>query len=337
MGVSGRRDIGRAVQACPGGVRDGAMIRPFLLVLILIGVTPDIVSSQTLITSAANVRLRSAPDTGSAILTMLPLGTELELAESIRRGGWIPVRTPGGDEGWIDETLTVAVSDSTYPQVIRDLISARLNREGDGFVARAELVAFIEIALDRDWSVDDRAWLELQRLHALAATLATIPFNRDRWDDRLTSWIAARAAEIHYNEPGGHWLMNRDVILERHDMYRSTAAADDIAWFAVQNGLSGECEGFLVCYVRWSDRLEGEYLRRQPAGEYVEEAAARVRQVSEYYRSILDDVPDVFDAQSECAALHSAVASLEAAVVGSTAPERVAIASELRDMLRLCP
>jgi hypothetical protein len=312
------------------------MIRPFLLVLIVSGVTPDIASSQTLITAAANVRLRSAPDTGSAILTMLPLGTELALAQSIRRGDWIPVRTPGGDEGWIDETLTVPVTDSTYPQVIRDLISARLNREGDGFVATAELVAFIENALGRDWSLDDRAWLELQRLQALAATLGTIPFYRVRWDDRLTSWVAARDAEIHYNEPGGHWLMNRDVILDRHDMYRATPAGDEIAWFAVRNGLSGECEGFLVCYVEWSDKLEGEYLRRQPAGEYVEEAAARVRQVSEYYRSI-SDVPDVFDAQRECAALNTAVASLEAAVLGSTASERVLIASELRDMLRLCP
>jgi hypothetical protein len=312
------------------------MIRLFLLVLIVSGVTPDIASSQTLITAATNVRLRSEPDTGSAILAMLPLGTELELAESIRRGGWISVRTTGGDEGWIDESLTVPVSDSTYPQVIRDLITARLNREGDGFVARAELVAFIEIALERDWSVDDRAWLELQRLHALAATLGTIPFYRTRWDDRLTSWIEARAAEIDYSEPGGHWLMNRDMILDRHDRYRSTPAADEIAWFAVQNGLSGECEGFLVCYLEWSDRLEGEYLRRQPAGAYVEEAAARVQRVSEYYRSITD-VSDVFDAQRECAALHNAVASLEAAVLGSTASERVAIARELRDMLRLCP
>jgi hypothetical protein len=311
------------------------MIRPFFLVLILSGVTPDIASSQTLITAAANVRLRSAPDTGSAILTMLPLGTELELAESTRRGGWIPVRTTGGDEGWIDETLTVPVTDSTYPQVIRDLISARLNREGDGFVASAELVAFIESALERDWSDDDRARMELQRLHALAATLGTIPFNRARWDDRLTSWIADRAAEIDYNEPGGHWMMNRDMILDRHDLYRATAAGDDIAWFAVQNGLSGECEGFLVCYLEWSDKLEGEYLRRQPAGKYVEEAAARVQRVSEYYRSI-SDVSDVFDAQRECAALNTAVASLEAAVLGSTASERVTIARELRDMLRLC-
>lgn len=313
------------------------MIRPFLLVLIVAGMTPHIAASQTLITAAANVRLRSAPDTGSAILTMLTLGTELELGESIRHGDWIPVRTPGGDEGWIVETLTVPVTDETYSQVIRDLIGARLNREGDGFVARAELVAFIENALERDWSVDERAWLELQRLHAMAATLYIVPFYRTRWDDHLTSWIAARTAGIHYNEPGGHWMMHRDTILELHDLYRATSVADEIAWFAVQNGLSGECEGYLVCYVTWSDRLEGEYLRRQPVGAHVEEAAARVQRVPEYYRSILDDVRDAFDAQSECAALNNAVASLEAAVLGSTAAERVTIARELRDMLRLCP
>lgn len=311
------------------------MIRFLLPTLTLFAVTPEIVTSQALITSAANVRLRSAPDPKSPVLAMLPLGTDLELVESSRRGEWIPVRTRTGEEGWVAETLTLPVSDSTYSEVIRGLITARINREEDGFVAKAELVGFTERALERDWTVEDRAWFELQRLHALAAALWTVPFNRARWDDRLTSWIAARAAEISYDEPGGRWLINRDMIVGLQDKYDSTAAADELAWFAVQNGLSGECEGFLVCYLQWSDTLEGDYLRRQPAGRYVEEAAARVERAIEYYKSI-SDLSKIFDAERECAALNRLVASLDAGLRGSTAAQRVTIASELRDMLRLC-
>ena len=171
---------------------------------------PEIAWSQTLITSAANARLRSAPGTQSLVVTNFPLGTELQLTNATRQGEWIRVRTSRGEEGWISKTITLPVSDSTYPKVVRELIAARLSREDEGFVGRMELVAFIEHARGRPWSVEDLGWLELQRLRALQAALRTIPFRRERWDDRLRSWVAARAAEILYNEPGGQWIINRD-------------------------------------------------------------------------------------------------------------------------------
>jgi hypothetical protein len=42
--------------------------------------------------------------------------------------------------------------------------------------------------------------------------------------------------------------------LEKH---RGTAATDDIAWFFVENGLYGECEGNVPCYVAWRNQLDG--------------------------------------------------------------------------------
>ena len=35
-----------------------------------------------------------------------------------------------------------------------------------------------------------------------------------------------------------------------HDQYHDTKPAESIAWFMIKNGLGGECEGFLACYVR---------------------------------------------------------------------------------------
>jgi hypothetical protein len=313
------------------------MIRIIVPIILLLATAAESASAQMLITAAANVRLRAAPGTGSATVTMLPLGTGLEIADSIRDGEWIQVRTLSADtqHGWIDQSLTLPISDSTYRDVIAGLIASRLEREGDGFVARTELLELIEAVLERDWTLEERARLELQRFRALNAVLQTIPFYRSRWDDRLASWVTERSAEVTYSEPGGHWMIERDLILERHTTYRSTEAADEIAWFAVLNGLSGECEGQLVCYLEWSDRLEGEYLRREPDGRHVEEAAARIDQVIEYYRSSMKS--NDFDAQRECDALRVVIDSLEAAVRESNVAERSVLASELRSMMKLCP
>jgi hypothetical protein len=151
----------------------------------------------------------------------------------------------------------------------------------------------------------------------------------------LRSWVAARAAEIRYSEPGGQWIIDRDIILEGQATYRATAVADEIAWLAVENGLTGECEGYLVCSLESIDKLEGEYLRRQPEGEHVEEAAARIKWIIDFYKG--DSKPSgYFNATQDCAPLKNVVTSLESALAASAASERGTLANGLRDMLGLC-
>ncbi len=199
-----------------------------------------------------------------------------------------------------------------------------------------ELLNLIESALQRDWSPDDAAHLALQRLLAVQRVLSTIPFNRSRWEAPLREWVESHSDEIRYNEPGGHWILRHDLILDVHDEHQSTDAADEIAWLAVTNGLGGECEGYLVCYMEWVDRLQGEYLRREPGGRHVEEAADRVRWVAEYHRST-EPARYYFSPESECSALTAVVASLETAVLGSGISAREELAGQLRSALSLCP
>jgi hypothetical protein len=315
------------------------MIRGLVTVLLWVVAGAGPAMSQTLITSASNVRLRIAPGTDAAVVAMLPLGTELSITSPDRMEGWIPVRTLRDEEqqGWIDGSLTLPVSAATYPDVVAGLIAGRLAREGDGFGARVELLDLIESALRRDWSPDDAAHLELQRLRALQGVLATIPFRRSRWEEPVREWVASRSDEIRYNEPGGHWIIRHELILALDDEHRSTDAADEIAWFAVTNGLGGECEGHLVCYMQWVDRLQGEYLRREPGGRHVEEAAARVRWVAEAYFSAVEPSRYYFDPERECGALAAVIASLESAVSDSGVSERVELVGQLRENLTLCP
>lgn len=315
------------------------MIRALVAVLLLIVAGAGPAMSQTLIVSAANVHLRSAPDVAAATVTMLPLGTELTIASPERMEGWIPVRTQHEEEqqGWIYGSLTLPVSSETYPDVVAALIAARLAREGDGFSAKVELLDLIESALQRDWSSEDTARLELQRLRALQAVLRTIPFNRSRWAESVRAWVANRSGEIFYNEPGGQWILSRARILALHDQHQSTAAADDIAWLAVTNGMPGECEGHLVCYLQWVDNLQGEYLRRQPGGRHIEEAAARIRWVAEVYWTAVAPSRFYFEPRSDCRALTAVISSLEAAVRDSGIAERTALVDQLRESLTLCP
>jgi hypothetical protein len=314
------------------------MIPSRVIVLLWLVASAGPAMSQSLLTSASNVRLRSAPATDAVVITMLPLGTELAITGPDQTEGWIPVRTVLDQEqqGWVAGSLTLPVSATTYPDVVAGLIAARLAREGDGFVARAELLDLIESALRRNWSPDETALLDLQRLRALQGVLRSIPFLRSRWPEAMREWVASRGEEIRYNEPGGSWMLRYDLILALHDEHRSTPAADEIAWFAVTNGLPGECEGHLVCYLQWIDRLQGEYLRREPGGRHVEEAAARVQWIAEDEFSA-GQPRFYFEPERECVALAAVIGSLEAALRDSGVSRRVELAGQLREKLTLCP
>jgi hypothetical protein len=288
-------------------------------------------------TSASNVRLRSAPATDAAVVAMLPLGTELATTGPDRMAEWIPVRTVLDQEqqGWVAGSLTLPVSISTYQDVVTGLIAERLARDGDGFVARAELLDLTESALRRDRSPDDAALLELQRLRALRGVLQTIPFARSRWQEPMREWVASRSDEIRYHEPGGSWMLRHELILALHDEHRSSRAADEIAWLYVTNGLPGECEGGLVCNLEATDKLQGEYLRREPGGRHVEEAAARVQWVAEYEFSA-GQSRFYFDPQRECDALAGVISSLETALRNSRVSRRTELVAQLREKLMLC-
>lgn len=66
---------------------------------------PQIGEIRFVATSGGVVNIRSGPSTVSAILTMLPNGTRLEVVERSTDGAWLRVRFEGG-EGWIFAALT---------------------------------------------------------------------------------------------------------------------------------------------------------------------------------------------------------------------------------------
>jgi hypothetical protein len=313
------------------------MPKRLAVILLTVLLTADHMPAfgQSRLTSASNVRLRAAPSADAPVISTLSLGTELQDAGRPREDEWVAVRTEDGLEGWVAESLTRSISEATYNTVIEDVVLDRLSRRGDGFEAHSQLVSFIERSLLRDRALDARARLDLNRLQAIGTSLQHIPFTRSRWSDAIRSWVTARAAEITYDEPGGRWILRRDVILEVHDRHRSTPSADDIAWLAVSNGLDGECEGVVLCYLRIQDMLAGEYLRRHPAGKHADEAVRSISTTVSYADPSDDDMD--FDPGRECRDLEPIVHALHAAVVNSNAREKDDAGAALLNVLSLCP
>jgi hypothetical protein len=305
------------------------------LLIALMGVAafPTAAGAQVRLTSASNVRLRSSPATDATIIAGLPLGTELRETAQSPDGAWIQVQTKNGPEGWVLESLTREVPEAQSLRVAEEIIAERLARQGDGFQALAELVAFIERSMSPDGPPDARARLALFRLRALDATLETIPADRGAWSQSMQSWVAAHSAEIAFSEPAGEWMVGNAFILDLHSKHRGSVAADEIAWFAVLANLPGECEGFLACEVEATDRLTGEYLRREPRGAYVSEA---VRQITESAENFWTD-PISFEPGRDCPELVASLGSLRAAVAGSNAPTRAHLIDLLDGIRRRCP
>jgi hypothetical protein len=161
------------------------------------------------------------------------------------------------------------------------------------------------------------AWLWLRSVKRM---LAGIPLS-ERDGEPHDPWMEQHRELIVYSEPAGEWLIVPDVIWKMHDQHRETAVAEDIAWLAVQNGLEGECEGYVPCDAHGMNTLDGEYLRRYPRGAHVAEALERVTGTLEQSIRLMSE-PDgrqFLNPATDCGDLKEPLLALRAAVAGSVA------------------
>lgn len=248
------------------------------LTVAVVAARPAIAADETRITNASNVRLRIAPSTDAPISAELRLGTELEVVAS--SGGadpWYHVRTADRRDGWVSGALTTALDPARREQIVESIVEARLRSTGN-FIESTQLVDFIERSTAK---VKDRETLgrfALYRLRALGAIFRIIP---DRIGNRgaglqlpdvqpYGSWILGHLNAAVYNELGGGWMVNPEYVRAMHDRHSGTVAADEIGWFYATNGLLGECEGNVPCYVAGVNKLDGWYLRSYPNGQHAD-------------------------------------------------------------------
>lgn len=293
--------------------------------------------TSTRITAATNVTLRMTPSPDGAPVAQLPLGTEV--AESGPAGlekTWIRVRLADSREGWIQTSLTRPLDSIWRWPVFDHIITERLGRKGDGFAATAELLAFIERVAPEYTDPDGRGRIELARLRALAATLRNVPMNGAR-RELYSTWLTSHKEEVIYDEPGGHWMITDEAIWKSHARYAGTKSADEIAWFAVRNGLPGECEGYVPCYIGANNRLYGEYLRRHPAGAHAQEAVAWIKGTADLLVApVKAGSAYEFDPKRDCKDLTSAIDALASAIQKTRVESRDAALASLGSLRKVC-
>jgi hypothetical protein len=299
--------------------------------------SPVVRTDANRITAATNLTLRATPAPDALAIAQLPLGTELiDAGPAGLDKTWIRVRLADNREGWILSNLTRTLDPVWRWPTFDRIISERLGRKGDGFAASAELVAFIGRVAPEYTDPDGRGRVELSRIRAMAATVKAIPMSGGRREP-YASWLASKKTEVVYDEPGGRWILAPVSLWDMHAQQARTTSADDIAWFAVGNGLPGECEGFVPCYLVARNRMQGEYLRRHPGGAHAGEAVGVLKSTAD----VLGAPPKAgaaykFDKKTDCRDVTTAVDALTAAVQATRVEGRDAAIASLAALKRGC-
>jgi Bacterial SH3 domain len=271
----------------------------------------------TRITSVSNVRLRASPSESATVVATLALGTDLFQLDTGGEGAtWTRVRTTGGQDGWLPARLTRSLTAAKRIEVIEAIVRERLARKGDGFAPRTELVDFVERARKDSLDAEVAGRFALYWVQATSAALDAVPFGRGK-QPPYKDWLASRPNTVVYDEPGGRWRVRGNHLWTLQDEHARSSAADELAWAAVQNGLPGECEGFIPCYLRRLNSLEGEYLRRSAMGKHVDEAVARVANVTSWTTQV--EKPGFFDPAKDCGELVQSLDPLRAALATTRA------------------
>jgi hypothetical protein len=290
------------------------------------------------ITAAANVTLRQAPSADASAVAQLALGTEvIDVSPNGLDKTWIRVRLADGRDGWILSNLTRPLDAFWRWPTFDRIIAERLARKGDGFGSAAELVDFIDRVSGEYTDPDGRARIDLNRLRAVSSALSAIPSGARGRREPYTSWLATRKDTVVYDEPGGRWMLADGPIWDLHTRHMATTAADEIAWFAVTNGLSGECEGVLTCYLSSLNRLQGEYLRRQPDGRHAADAVLALETAADLFSGPpkANEVDDVVAAR-DCRQMVTSLDALTSAVTNTRVAPRADAITSLSALRRRC-
>ena len=322
------------------------MPRSFICVLtVALAAAHPAASEERRITNASSVRLRSAPVTTASIAAELPLGTELiALERTTAVDPWYRVQTDEGRNGWVQGSLTIPLDLERRDQTIESIVLARLSRrspvkgDGESFSTRLQLFDLIERTAARLNDGEAQARFALYRLRSLNDVALGVPFRRAD-SDPYRSWIRAHQEEVTYNKPGGSWMVDASSVMQTHEKHRDTAAADDIAWFLVTNGVAGECESDVPCYIRRENQLNGQYLRRHPHGRHVDESSA---DIARRLNGVMDNlrafplVLQEFDPGARCDELHTSLDPLVAVVTASTSARKAEALAATDRFAQLC-
>jgi hypothetical protein len=244
------------------------------------------------IVTTTSARIRREANAVSTELKRPKLGTLLPALQSPTGGkGWYKVQYGEGAKtftGWISATAVSSYKPSSAEQTYGQIAARNYKETGMTFSSAAELYEFLTKALPEIKTPDSAAELGLRRLQSLNKALRAIEAGKSNAPP-YKAFLDAHAEELVYSEPAGEWYVNSSLIWEHHKKYSSSPIAEDIALFAAQNPLPGECEGYVNCYIYKLRATDGEYLLLYPQGK---KAADALKTVTAFLEPIVADLKD---------------------------------------------
>jgi hypothetical protein len=289
------------------------------------------------ITTASNVRLRGAPDTGSEEVGRLQLGTvveELERSQEKAKVGdaedfWHMVAVPGGARGWVFGGLTAPFDPARREEIYTRLASERADKADATFADSSELVRFAERAAKEVAGREARAVLEFARLRALAQSVKFLA-SGEQQSEAYKQWAAEHESEIVYSEPSGEWYVRAELLWDLQAKYKDLPLAERVAWEAAQTPLPGECEGDLTCNLYYMTMTTGRYLKLYPRGAH---SADALKSLGEMLDAVVEDMRSdnpVHEVPSgEDADFSKSLAELRAQLTPAGTPEAARLLKQL--------
>lgn len=295
----------------------------YLVFLALLLARSPLQEAQVM-TTAPNVRVRATPDLAGDVVREEPLAS-VHSVEARVPGGWVKV-----EGGYLREELIAPFTSANRVAVLERIVRAQLEKQGAGFEAWNQVLMITGRHIVSDGDAETQARFALYELKALrGAADAAGGLFRTPFAMRL-----GETSEVFANhEPAGQWIVRHDYILAVHDEFKGTAAADDILWFAAENGLGGECEGDPSCHASVANMLHGEYLRRYPSGRHVEKAMEAIEM---WLHSDTQDSARAEAYREGCAEIRKDVRALEEAVARTASPRRASFGKVAAAFTAMC-
>lgn len=254
------------------------------------------------IVTASTVRVRSQPSLTSSVVGHVNLGTIVPASKrtknKLKNGSfqhyWYLIQSPTM-LGWVSGRFLTDFQAVNKAKIWFALIKKRLDNPDLSFRDRVALYKFTDLVVKNSQGEKLEGAFELGKLLALQKSFEPVNYGNHK-KEPYASWIAAHQPEkrIFLDEISGEWLVSAMDYWTLADKYKGQASGDEIAWYAANARLGGECEGDIACNLEREEVTQGEYLKRYPLGRYANASLKRMSNVLEYVQSTLKEQPDYF-------------------------------------------
>ena len=293
--------------------------------------------AQSKITTVSAMRVRKLPQTTADEVTRLKLGTTVNaVARSAVQdtiGGkneyWYRIVLPNGDTGWLFGGLLVDYNADQRPQLVRQIIEARLKAENTDFMDRQEIYNLAVASLSDAKDTNTRAEFELLKLLALAHWASAFPDNlKDKSPYR--EWLKTHGAEVMENEFAGGYNLRSDVLWNLEAKYHPLPISDRIAWEAAENMEPSDCESDEVCGF-FQTVGEIKYLNLHPTGAHAAEAVKNLTEAltDDVIKTANGEGGDPYGVDTRTT-LKKELATLRAALAKTSAGEKTELLKKLQ-------